>query len=399
MQFPELKGRFVLAPMSGVTDVAFRVLCKRLGAAMTYTEFTSADGIVQGNQATRDRFYLAQEEDPVGVQLFDDAEAEEFTLLIGPKDLPVSHGHEGHAHYGTLPEPQQVRIPKDVYLTGFRYDIVDAAGNGVPTEVLHHMYVVNPEKRELFLPIAQRMLAVGKETGARSMPGWLIGYPVEEGTEPIINVMLHNPTSEPIDGVMVRLVLEYEDADGVFPLYDIYPFQVDVSFPAGDKQFDLPPGRSTFSWTGSPALEGRIMMIGSHLHEHADTIRLVDVTDGDLVWEGYPVENEQGELETVTVGELYWELGEPLDPSHRYRATVVYNNPTNDTLSGGGMGVVAGAFMPEAETWPEADTTDPLYRLDRRHFLRQVSGTYEQLTSDSLRASTSAETSHHVHAH
>lgn len=70
MTFPTLSGKFVLAPMSGVSDVAFRVLCKRNGAAMTYTEFCSADGIVQGNAATRKQFFLADEESPVGVQLF-----------------------------------------------------------------------------------------------------------------------------------------------------------------------------------------------------------------------------------------------------------------------------------------------------------------------------------------
>ena len=70
MQYPTLSGKFLLAPMSGVSDVAFRVLCKRYGAAMTYTEFCSADGVVQGNEATRKQFYLSDEEDPVGVQLF-----------------------------------------------------------------------------------------------------------------------------------------------------------------------------------------------------------------------------------------------------------------------------------------------------------------------------------------
>lgn len=70
MQYPNLAQKFILAPMSGVSDVAFRVLCKRLGAAMTYTEFCSADGIVQGNDVTRKLFYLDPEETPVGVQLF-----------------------------------------------------------------------------------------------------------------------------------------------------------------------------------------------------------------------------------------------------------------------------------------------------------------------------------------
>lgn len=310
--------------------------------------------------------------DSFAVRLVDDAENDEFVLFIGPKDVPVSHHTEGTEHYGVLPEPQSVRIPKDVYLTGFRYELVDGDGEPVPTDVLHHLNVINPAKRELFLPISQRMLALGSETGARSMPGWLMGYPVEAGTEPVVSVMLHNPTGEDLQNVTVRLTLEYEEADGLLPLFAIYPFQMDVRFPVGDKEFDLPPGRSEFSWTGSPELEGRILIAGSHLHPHAERIRLEDLTDGDLLWEGQPVLNEEGDLQTVTVGRLYWELGEPLDPSHEYRATVVYNNPTADTIPGGGMGVVAGAFYPEADSWPAPDTSLALYQLDRRHYLREL---------------------------
>ena len=70
MKYPKLQGTFVLAPMSGVSDVAFRVLAKRHGAAMTYTEFCSADGIIQGNDVTKKQFYIDEEEDPVGIQLF-----------------------------------------------------------------------------------------------------------------------------------------------------------------------------------------------------------------------------------------------------------------------------------------------------------------------------------------
>lgn len=70
MKYPELSGKFILAPMSGVSDVAFRVLAKRHGAAMTYTEFCSADGVLQGNEATKKQFRIDDEEDPVGIQLF-----------------------------------------------------------------------------------------------------------------------------------------------------------------------------------------------------------------------------------------------------------------------------------------------------------------------------------------
>ncbi len=70
MRFPRLSSPFVLAPMSGVTDVAFRVLCRKHGAAMTTTEFCSADGIVRGNLVTHQQLVIAEEETPVGIQLF-----------------------------------------------------------------------------------------------------------------------------------------------------------------------------------------------------------------------------------------------------------------------------------------------------------------------------------------
>lgn len=70
MKFPVIEGKFILAPMSGVSDVAFRVLCKRLGAAMTYTEFCSAEGLVRTEDGTIPQAFIAEEESPVGIQLF-----------------------------------------------------------------------------------------------------------------------------------------------------------------------------------------------------------------------------------------------------------------------------------------------------------------------------------------
>ncbi|MFT7616100.1 MAG: tRNA-dihydrouridine synthase B [Candidatus Woesearchaeota archaeon] len=68
--FPKLSGRAVLSPMSGVTDVAFRTLCKRYGAALTYTEFISSTAIVRGNLNTLKMLETDKSEDPVAVQLF-----------------------------------------------------------------------------------------------------------------------------------------------------------------------------------------------------------------------------------------------------------------------------------------------------------------------------------------
>ena len=59
-----------LAPMSGVTDQPFRIICKKNGASVVYTEFVSADGIVRENVKTLDMVKFENIERPIGVQIF-----------------------------------------------------------------------------------------------------------------------------------------------------------------------------------------------------------------------------------------------------------------------------------------------------------------------------------------
>jgi len=70
MKFPKLSGKAVLSPMSGVTDVAFRTLAKKYGAALTYTEFVSGTSLVRGNKVSWKMVETDKSEKPVAVQLF-----------------------------------------------------------------------------------------------------------------------------------------------------------------------------------------------------------------------------------------------------------------------------------------------------------------------------------------
>jgi len=53
VNFPKLKSKAILAPMAGVTDVAFRELCKKYGSALTYTEFVSSAAVSRGKTELR----------------------------------------------------------------------------------------------------------------------------------------------------------------------------------------------------------------------------------------------------------------------------------------------------------------------------------------------------------
>ena len=61
-----------LAPMAGVTDYSFRIICKEHGAGIVYSEFVSAHGIIRKNEKTLDMIKFTDEERPIGIQIFGD---------------------------------------------------------------------------------------------------------------------------------------------------------------------------------------------------------------------------------------------------------------------------------------------------------------------------------------
>ncbi len=60
----------ILAPMAGVTDRSFRIICKEFGAGMVFTEFVSSNGIIHENEKTLNMIKFSDAERPIGVQIF-----------------------------------------------------------------------------------------------------------------------------------------------------------------------------------------------------------------------------------------------------------------------------------------------------------------------------------------
>jgi nifR3 family TIM-barrel protein len=87
----------LLSPMAGVTDMVFRAICREQGADMTYCEFVSAEGVLHGNQSTRDLMELAPGEERVGIQLFGSdphalAHAAQEAERLGPTLIDLNFG-------------------------------------------------------------------------------------------------------------------------------------------------------------------------------------------------------------------------------------------------------------------------------------------------------------------
>lgn len=65
-----IPNNVVLAPMAGVTDLPFRLLCKEQGVGLLYTEMVSAKAILYNNKNTKELLKVTEGENPIAVQLF-----------------------------------------------------------------------------------------------------------------------------------------------------------------------------------------------------------------------------------------------------------------------------------------------------------------------------------------
>jgi tRNA-dihydrouridine synthase len=60
----------LLAPMEDVTDIGFRLLCRRMGAAMVYSEFVASDALVRMVNKSLQKLTVCEEERPVAIQIY-----------------------------------------------------------------------------------------------------------------------------------------------------------------------------------------------------------------------------------------------------------------------------------------------------------------------------------------
>lgn len=67
---PDFKNKIVLAPMEDVTEPPFRLVCKRLGADVLYTEFISSEGLIRDARKAREKLFFYEEERPLAIQIY-----------------------------------------------------------------------------------------------------------------------------------------------------------------------------------------------------------------------------------------------------------------------------------------------------------------------------------------
>ena len=129
----------LLAPMEDVTDIGFRLLCRRMGAAMVYSEFVAADALVRMVNKSLQKLRVCDEERPVAIQIYGKdpgavAEAAEIVLEQAHPDIldlnfgcPVKRVAGKGAGAGLLQDPD--------LMCAITRAVVDRVGDKVPVTV------------------------------------------------------------------------------------------------------------------------------------------------------------------------------------------------------------------------------------------------------------------------
>lgn len=293
-------------------------------------------------------------------------------LRIGPYDLEK----DAADHYRS--PIQYLTLPFDGYLHGFDWKLTATAPQStVPDRMLHHFNIVSPNTRELFVPMAQRLAAAGRETPGQSIPT-IVGRPFSKGEVLLAVGKFHRATEHDWKDVVLHIYLHYTRTENrTIQPWAAQPFYLDVMSPTGQdnergrfqKDFAVPPGRTVKTWEGRPGTDGRIVGLGGHLHDFGKTLRLEDLTTGEVLWEVHPKTDEDGHVLSMPSETFLWSAGIELYNDHRYRLTAVYENPLDEPSPHRGMGAMGGLFIPSA-SWPEADTTHRTYSEELTSFMR-----------------------------
>src|SRR5688572_10832672 len=320
----------------------------------------SAAAALRNNAAEADALteMLTHGEGPVRVT----ANRAEAELVLTVDTVPLPACGEGiHAAY-------TLRLPVSGWLRGYEVVLTDKNGERLPHDLLHHLNVFAPSQPELFMPLMRRVIGAGTETGRVRLPPFL-GYRMSAGDSLLFVVMLHNRHARDFGPANVHLRLSYAPVHGRIPRVNVVPFYLDVMMePTPTRTFDVPPGRSHMSWSGSPVVAGRILGLGGHVHQHAVALRLEDETTGKLIWQTRPRVDSAGNVVAVPVRQFVTRLGVPVRPDHRYRITAIYQNNTGQVISG--MGVIGGIFAPaKGAVWPAVNRADSVYARDRRNIV------------------------------
>jgi len=315
---------------------------------------------------------IAMASDTARIEVETDNSRREVLVTLGPFTLEDMSGMDHHAMAmmddgaGHDTPVYDFTWPVDGWFRGFRIEVVDEAGNPLPREIMHHMIMVNYNRRQLLYSAAERLMGAGSETGDAVLPK-TVGVPMSANMRLGVYVAWHNATGAPIENAFLKIALLWSPKNLMPRPVSSLPIYMDVNLEVGGTNtFDIPVGRSEKSYEFSVPVGGRLLGISGHLHDYGVLVRLEDAETGKIITQVDGDRAPDGSIAGVE-RKLFGVLGRglKLHAGKRYRVVGVYDNPTGETIQLGAMAEIVGLYVPDDfDLWPELDPNDPTLQRD-----------------------------------
>jgi len=294
----------------------------------------------------------------------------ELVLVGGPYRVHPTPSAAGHAMMSMAERDSllcRFDWPLDASLRVFDLELTGDGGRPLPRALLHHLTIVNHDRRQLVYPIAERVMSFGKETQRVSLPT-TVGIPLQAGQRISVYVMWDNNTDRDVERVYLLVTIHWAPRNQVPRPIAVFPMFIDANrVVGGHDTYDVPPGGCVRTSEFSMPIGGHLLAVGGHLHDHGVYLRLEDADTARTVVTVSAKRDQSGAVLGVARKLLAVRgQGPRLRAGHRYRLVAMYDNPTPDTLRGV-MAYMAGLFAPDdARQWPAIDPANDEFRVDVR---------------------------------
>lgn len=308
-----------------------------------------------------------------------DAKRHEVVVTAGPFEIHSMPAGMKHGDMERMDDHNtpvyRFEWPVAGWLRGFAVELVDAADRPIARRLVHHLIVINFDRRQLLYPSYERTFGIGQETQDLALPK-SIGVPMQPGTRMGFYLAWDNATGQDLEGVELRLRLSYSPSNLSPRPVEALPIYMDVNLTVGGGNgFRIPPGQSEKAWEFVPAVGGRLLGVGGHLHDYGVGVRLEDAETGKVLTQLTSTRTPEGKL-TRMGRKLFGVTGRGLllRAGRRYRVVGTYDNPTGQPINGT-MASMVGLFAPESYAkWPTLDLSDPTLQKDLAFLTGKGSG-------------------------
>jgi hypothetical protein len=210
------------------------------------------------------------------------------TISYGPFHTDPSGGHGEHGAGGghNVPLGDLEKPCTDCHLVGILPDLREADGSRANFDtgsMLHHVVFSNTTEADATCANRnQRIFGAGNERSPILIPrGYGLPVSAADDWRLITHIMNMGMHAKPLT---IEVTFYYVEGDA---LTDVTPFWFDIDN-CGNSEYMTPAGRHTAAWEYRipPRLDGEIVSVGGHLHDHGEQIKLVNATRDETICGG-----------------------------------------------------------------------------------------------------------------